>query len=47
VRSLACYSWRLPPPRRLGVVPREIFKGDCEEVTVVIVRGVVLASPER
>ena len=31
----------------LVVVPRELFKGDCEEAAVVIVRGVVLASPER
>jgi hypothetical protein len=30
----------------LVVVPRELFKGDCEEAAVVIVRGVVLASPE-
>jgi hypothetical protein len=29
------------------VVPRELFKGDCEEVAMVIVRGVVLDSPER
>jgi hypothetical protein len=28
------------------VVPHELFKGNCEEVAVVIVRGVVLASPE-
>ena len=47
MRSLACYSWRLPPPRRLGGGSRELFKGDCEEAAVVIVRGVVLASPER
>jgi hypothetical protein len=31
----------------LVVVPRELFKGDCEEAAVVSVRGVVLASPER
>jgi hypothetical protein len=47
VRSLACYSWRLPPPRRLGGSSRELFNGDCEEAAVVILRGVVLASPER
>jgi hypothetical protein len=29
------------------VVARELFKGDCEEAAVVILRGVVLASPER
>jgi hypothetical protein len=28
-------------------VPHELFYEDCEEVAVVIVRGVVLASPER
>jgi hypothetical protein len=31
----------------LVVVPRELFNEDSEEVTVVIVRGVVLASPEQ
>jgi hypothetical protein len=31
----------------LVVVPRELFNGDCEEAAVVIVRGIVLASPER
>jgi hypothetical protein len=29
------------------VVPRELFNGDYEEAAMVIVRGVVLASPER
>jgi hypothetical protein len=29
------------------VVPRELFNEDYEEVAVLIVRGVVLASPER
>jgi hypothetical protein len=29
------------------VVPHELFNEDCEEVAVVIVRGVVLASLER
>jgi hypothetical protein len=47
VRSLACYSWRLHLLDGLVVVPHELFNGDCEEAAVVIVRGVVLASPER
>jgi hypothetical protein len=31
----------------LVVVPRELFNEDCEEAALVIVRGVVLASPKR
>jgi hypothetical protein len=45
--SSACYSLRLPPPRRLGCCLRRALHEDCGGVMVVIVRGVVLASSER
>ena len=40
----ACYSWRLPPPRRLGGKRlREARQGDCAVLWKSIVRG--LCSP--
>ena len=46
--SLACYSWRLPPPRRLGARDSiEHFKKIVKLPWKIGVRGLVLTSPER
>jgi hypothetical protein len=37
--SSACYSWRLPPPRRLGDCLRRALQEDCGEAAMLIVRG--------
>jgi hypothetical protein len=37
--SSTCYSWRLPPPRRLGCCLRRALQEDCGEAAVLIVRG--------
>jgi hypothetical protein len=39
----ACYSWRLPPPRRLGGLwLRQSMQEDCAVLRRRIVRGIVL-----
>jgi hypothetical protein len=40
--SSACYSWRLPPPRRLGSCLHRALQEDCGGVTVLIVKGSLL-----
>jgi hypothetical protein len=46
--GLICYSWRLPPPRRLGTRDSiEHFKKIVKLPWNIGVRGLVLTSPER
>jgi hypothetical protein len=37
--SSTCYSWRLPPPRRLGCCLCRALREDCGGAAVLIVRG--------
>jgi hypothetical protein len=46
--GLICYSWRLPPPRRLGARDSiEHFKKIVKFHWKIGVRGLVLASPKK
>jgi hypothetical protein len=37
--SLSCYSWRLPPPRRLGCCLCQALREGCGGAAVLVVRG--------